>query len=115
MFNSHKKWINVSHEQIAYLQHEMSLHTRRVLFVAKLTHSLIIPALIATGLAHIAWRRWFGALLTAEFIWTGSLVLLGYYLGRSLTQLEVGLQYLTLAGVAIILLMLGRRLWRQQS
>ena len=46
---------------IDHLKQNMLTHATKVLFLAKLTVSFVIPSLIAAGLLRIPWRRWFPA------------------------------------------------------
>lgn len=88
--------------QIGVLQHEMHNHALKLLLVSKFTMGVaIIPTLIAAGMARVSWRRLIPVSLAAETIWTGVLVVAGYYLGDYITQLEQGLQYLALVGVIV--------------
>jgi membrane protein DedA with SNARE-associated domain len=87
-----------------------------ILFMAKLTVSFMIPSLIAAGLMKVPWRRWFPALFAGEMIWTGSLVLIGFYATEAIKRVEQGVEYMVLAlslVFVIIMLWMGRRLLRQ--
>jgi membrane protein DedA with SNARE-associated domain len=101
---------------IDHLKQNMLAHATKVLFLAKLTVSFVIPSLIAAGLLRIPWRRWFPALIVAETIWTGSLVLIGYYTTEALKRVERGVEYAVLAAsiaFVIFAILAGRRLVRQ--
>jgi membrane protein DedA with SNARE-associated domain len=101
---------------IEHLKHNMIKHATRVLFLAKLTVSFVIPTLIAAGLLRIPWKRWFPYFIFAECLWTGSLVLIGYYTTEALKRVEQGIEYAVLAiSVAFVAFMIfaGRRLLRQ--
>lgn len=102
------RWFKISPAQIDWLEGKIKQHTIKILFVAKLTLSMALPALIATGMARVSWRRWFGAIFLAECIWTGSLVLGGYYLSASIKTLETGVQIIALGLAALALLVLVR-------
>jgi membrane protein DedA with SNARE-associated domain len=117
------KWIiqfgrrfGVSDSLIKHLEKHMIAHATRVLFLAKLTVSFVIPSLIAAGLLRIPWRRWFPALVVAETLWTGSLVLIGFYTTEAVKRVEQRLEYAALA-VSLIFVTLvileGRRLVKQ--
>jgi membrane protein DedA with SNARE-associated domain len=87
-----------------------------ILFMAKLTVSFMIPSLIAAGLMKVPWRRWFPALFAGEMIWTGSLVLIGFYATEAIKRVEQGVEYMVLAlslVFVIIMLWMGRRILRQ--
>jgi membrane protein DedA with SNARE-associated domain len=108
--------LHIRESLIEHLKHNMIKHATRVLFLAKVTVSFSIPALIAAGLLRVKWRRWFPALVGAEVLWTGSLVLIGYYTAEATKRVERNLEYAVLAvsiGFVIFLILEGRRLVRQ--
>ena len=96
----------VKQESIERLTHGMRKHTVKILFFAKLSVSFVIPALVAAGLVKAPWRRWFPALLGAETLWTGSLVLIGFYTTEALKRVERGIEYFVIAGSIFFLGML---------
>ena len=55
----------------------------RVLFVAKLTSALIIPALIAAGMTHLGWRRVMRIIIPAQLLWSVGLTMLGFLMADS--------------------------------
>ena len=112
----YSKWTRITPEQVVRLEGEIHHHAPRLLLLAKLTMGFIIPALIATGMARVPLRRWFYALITGETIWTGTLVVLGYYFGRYVQTLENGIEATILVGsliFAAILIFYGIRTRRQ--
>jgi membrane protein DedA with SNARE-associated domain len=98
------------------LEQGMCNHAARILFMAKLTVSFMIPSLIAAGLVKVRWRRWFPALFGGEMIWTGALVLIGYYATEAIKRVEMAIEY-SILGLSLVfvifMLWLGRRLFRQ--
>jgi membrane protein DedA with SNARE-associated domain len=98
------------------LEQGMHEHAAKILFMAKLTVSFMIPSLVAAGLVKVRWRRWFPALFTGELIWTGALVLLGYYATEAIKRVEQFVEY-SILGLSLVfvifVLWLGRRLFRQ--
>ena len=101
---------------IDHLKQNMLTHATKVLFLAKLTVSFVIPSLIAAGLLRIPWRRWFPALAVAETLWTGSLLLIGYYTTEALKRVEQGVEYAVLAAsiaFVVFAILAGRRLVKQ--
>jgi membrane protein DedA with SNARE-associated domain len=108
--------LGIRESLINHLKQNMLAHATKVLFLAKLTVSFVIPSLIAAGLLRIPWRRWFPALLLAETIWTGSLLLIGYYTTEALKRVERGVEYAVLgASIAFVIfaILAGRRLVKQ--
>ena len=101
---------------LARLEQGMHDHAAKILFMAKLTASFMIPALITAGLVKIPWRKWFPALFAGEMVWTGSLVLIGFYATEAIKRVQQTLEYFMLVlPVVFILFMvwLGRRFLRQ--
>ena len=105
----HGRWFGLRERHVQRLEQGMHDHARKILIVAKLTLSLTIPTLVAAGMARVPWRRWFPAVFGAEMIWTGGLVLAGFYFAESLKRLEQGLQYVAIAGT--IIFVLGIAIW----
>ena len=102
-------------EVLERLEQGMHEHAAKILFIAKLTVSFMIPSLIAAGLVKVPWRRWFPALFAGEMIWTGSLMLIGYYATEAIKRVEQGVEYMIL-GLALVfvlfMLWLSRRVLR---
>lgn len=117
------KWImqfgqrfGVRDSLIKHLEQHMIKHATRVLFLAKLTMSFVIPSLIAAGLLRIPLRRWLPSLLLAETLWTGSLVLIGFYTTEALKRVEQWVEYAALGFAVMFVIFVifeGRRLIRQ--
>jgi membrane protein DedA with SNARE-associated domain len=98
------RWLGVQPQHLERLQGSMRRHAAKILFFAKLSMSLIIPSLITAGLVRAPWRRWFPAVFGAEMIWTGSLVLIGYYATEALKRVAQGVEYVVLSASALFVL-----------
>lgn len=110
--------MGVSRERLERLQVNMQKHAVKVLFFAKLSMSLMIPSLIAAGMVKARWRSWFPAVFSGELIWTGGLVLIGYYATEAIKRVEQGIEYFILGGsIAFVLFMLwlSRRILRDSE
>ena len=99
------------------LEQGMHEHAAKILFIAKLTVSFMIPSLIAAGLVKVPWRRWFPALFAGEMIWTGSLMLVGYFATEAIKRVQQGVEYLIL-GLSLVFIVfiiwIGRRVLRKR-
>lgn len=98
------------------LRSEMHEHAVKVLFLAKLTVTFVIPSLITAGLLRLPLKRWLPPFVAAETVWTGSLVLIGYYTVAAIKRVERGVEYLILFLTILLVLFLirtGRRLVRE--
>jgi membrane protein DedA with SNARE-associated domain len=108
-------WFGIKQNTIQRLKLGIHEHVGKFLFVAKLTLGLVVPTLVAAGLARVPWRRWIGVLLLAESIWTGCLVLAGYYYGQYVLRIENGIKWLSLGSTIILIIGLGIYFLRQHS
>jgi membrane protein DedA with SNARE-associated domain len=110
--------MGLSQNNTENLQKNMRKHAVKVLFFAKLSMSLMIPSLIAAGLVKAPWRRWFPAVFGGEIIWTGGLVLIGYYATEAIKRIEQGVEYFIL-GASLVFIMamfvVGRRILRESE
>ncbi len=110
--------MGLNHGHMQRLQTNMRKHAVKVLFFAKLSMSLMIPSLIAAGLVKARWRNWFPAVFSGEIIWTGALVLIGFYATEAIKRIEQGLEYLILGATlafVIFMLVLSRRILRESE
>ena len=92
----------VKENVMTHLQKDIHDHIHKILFIAKLTMGLVIPTLMAAGLARVPFKRWFFVLFGAECLWTGSLVLAGYYFGAFTHHIESNLRWISLAGALLL-------------
>jgi membrane protein DedA with SNARE-associated domain len=100
------RWFGLRREHLVRLEQAMCRHASKILLVAKLTAGFIIPSLVAAGLARVPWRRWLPVIATGEMIWTGSLVLIGYYTTTAIYSIAHDLQYLIVAASIVFLLVI---------
>ena len=100
---SHGRWLGLRRNHLDHLKQSMQNNSPKILLVAKLTAGFVIPLLIATGLAKVPWRRWFPVVFSAEILWTGSLVWIGYSATETIKTVEMGIEYVGIAGSILIL------------
>jgi membrane protein DedA with SNARE-associated domain len=108
----------ISNRRMEILQISMRKHAIKVLFLAKLSMSLMIPSLIAAGLVKAPIRKWFPAVFGGEIIWTGALILIGYYGTEAIKRVELGLEYVLLGGsiaFVIFIIYLSRRILKESE
>ena len=112
------RWVGLHQRHIDRLEAEMHLHATKLIVLSKLAIGLIIPTLIAAGLARIALRRWLPLVLLVETTWTIVLVNLGYHGAGVLTQFERGIQLfgaIALLLVGSLIVWYGRRIFQQSE
>ncbi len=114
----YSRWIRLKPEQVFLLSSRLEQNTTKVLFLAKITAGLVIPTLMAAGLIRAPWRKWFLPIFIGETLWTGALVLLGYYATSLLFQVERTIGYLVVGGSALFFLAIAyavRRVLRHDN
>jgi membrane protein DedA with SNARE-associated domain len=115
------KRLGMRRDLLERLRENLLEHAVKVLFLAKLTVSLVIPSLITAGLLRLPLRRWFLPFLAAETLWTGALVLIGYSTVQALTRVERGIETVVLFGSILFvatLVVAGHRIvknWMQEQ
>lgn len=107
-------WLRNQEAIVHQLEEQMQCHGIRILIIAKLWFGIAaIPALIASGLLHLPWYRILPAICICEIIWSGTLVLTGYYLTAYLGGFEAVQSYASTIGLATAFLAALFLLWRK--
>ncbi|MDE0141968.1 MAG: DedA family protein [Caldilineaceae bacterium] len=107
------RWLGLRSHHLEQLQTEMRESGPRLLFAAKAFSVLVIPMLVAAGMARVPFRRWFPIVLLGELIWVPALAVIGYQTTEVVRRVELGLHYLPLAGglvLLVLMLVAARRL-----
>jgi membrane protein DedA with SNARE-associated domain len=94
-------------KMVELLQKAMQKHYLKVLLFGKLSLGLAIPAVISAGLCRIKWRRWFPVVIVGEFIFTGMLVLLGYFATESILHVDKIVKVVGITTTVICLILLS--------
>lgn len=87
------------------LRDGMRSHATKILLMAKLSFGLAVPTLVAAGLSKLSWKKWFPIVFIGETIFTGTLVIIGYYATEAIKQVEQGIHLflLLMTGLIIVL------------
>lgn len=94
-------WFGLRSHHVDRLEHEMHRHATKLIALSKLAIGLIIPTLIAAGLARVPWRRWFPLVFSIEILWTLIIVNLGFHGAGLIREMEQGIQVLGIVMLAI--------------
>jgi len=111
-------WFGLRNHHVDRLEQEMHRHATKLIALSKLAIGLIIPTLVAAGLARVPWRRWFPLVLSIEILWTLLIVNLGYHGAGLLTRMEQGIQLIGIAMLALIVcaaIKYGGRIFHRQE
>jgi membrane protein DedA with SNARE-associated domain len=112
------RWVGIKPEHIVRIEGEINRYAPHLLLLAKLTMGFIVPTLVATGMARVPLRRWFPSLAVGETIWTGTLVVLGFFFGRYVQTLENGIETVVWIGSLVFIAIIafyGIRTLRQMK
>jgi membrane protein DedA with SNARE-associated domain len=107
------RWAGFRREYLNRLTTAMQNHGLKILFFAKLTAGFMIPALIAAGVARLPWKRWFPILLLGEMVWTGMLIIIGYFTTEAIKDVSQVVAYIILFISILFLIVIvwqGRRI-----
>lgn len=99
------RFLHLDLRKITFLKEAIAKNAVKILAIAKLTNGLIVPALIATGLARVSLRRWFPIIFITNLITTGVFVALGFFTAVNLLKFDHWVRYIAL-GFSFILLIL---------
>ena len=105
------RWLGLQRHHLDRLELEMHTHATKLIALSKLAIGLIIPTLVAAGLARVPWKRWFPLVLTIEVLWTIFIVNLGYHSTGLITQFEHSLQ---VVGVIALIAIIAAIVWYAQ-
>jgi membrane protein DedA with SNARE-associated domain len=86
------------------LRSGMHSHATKILLMAKLSFGLAVPTLVAAGLSRLSWKKWFPVVFIGETIFTGTLVIIGYFATEAIKQVEQGLHLFLLLMTGLFIL-----------
>lgn len=112
------RWLGLQRHHLDRLELEMHTHATKLIALSKLAIGLIIPTLIAAGLARVSWKRWFPLVLLIEILWTILMVNLGYHSAGLITQLERSIQVVGVAALVAIIIVIvwyAQRMYRKNE
>jgi len=101
------RFLKISPASIDLLKGKMQRNVVKILLVAKLTNGMVVPALIATGVAKVPLRRWFPTIFFANLLVTGGFALFGYYTAINIMKLEHWIRYLALGFSFVLFILVG--------
>lgn len=101
------RWLKLTPEKLDILTRSVQNNAVKILFIAKVTNGLIVPALIATGLARVKLRRWFPMIFVSNFLITAVFVCLGYFTAMNIMKLQHWLRYLAMGFSILIIIFLS--------
>lgn len=104
LINRWGHFFSLTTDNVEKLQGLFQKHQTKILFISKLTtgFGFAIATLIAAGAAHVPFKKYFAINFFGQFIWTGILVALGYFVGHIYGLFDKSLQWGFIAGIIIL-------------
>jgi membrane protein DedA with SNARE-associated domain len=102
-----KRWghlIRVTDEDVDKLGDHFGSHSGKTLIIGKLTHSLGSVVLFSAGMAKMPFWKFIWYNLVSTLPKTLVLLIVGYYFGEAYPQIKTYFDYITLAGLLIVVL-----------
>ena len=84
------------------------------ILLAKLSNSLSLPAVLAAGNSGLPLRQWLPGAVIGELIWTIPLLLFGYFVTDSSSNLNSGISYLILVSSTLFLVVFILKAMKQR-
>lgn len=100
----HLRWLGVTADKVDVAKQIVKRDAIKLLIFSKLTNWITIPALVATGMATVPWKRWFPLIVISNFLIGASVMSLGYFAASSIMQIQSGLRYATLGFTLLFIL-----------
>ena len=98
------KWTGITPKMLDMLIGKIQQDVNKLLAFAKVTNWMTIPALIATGVAQVPWRRWVLLVFVSNFLVAAIMVPLGYYATFNLLQFQKGMTSIALGFTLVFII-----------
>ncbi len=94
-------YIGITTERIIKMERHFSSHAGKTIFLAKITHAIGLPFIIAAGMARVRFKTFFSYSLWATLPKSLLFVVLGYYVGTSYQKINTVLKDFTIAVIML--------------
>ena len=111
----HGRWFGMRPHHVARLEREMRSHAPLLIIFAKIAYGLIVPTLVAAGLARVPWRKWFPIVFVVETLWSCLLVWIGFHTTAFIQDFEhilhaIGVAVLAAGAIFLLMRFLRKRI-----
>lgn len=96
-------YIGITTERITKLERHFLSHAGKTIFLAKITHAIGLPFIIAVGMAQVRFKTFFSYSFWATLPKSLIFVLLGYYAGRSYQKINIVLKDFTIVVIMLVI------------
>jgi len=99
------RWFNIPMDKAEKTKKIFYEHPCKIIIIGKLTHILGLPILVGAGLARYSWPKFLFFNFLATIIKSAALLSIGYYLADRWQKAESIFSYISLAGIALLVLL----------
>jgi membrane protein DedA with SNARE-associated domain len=97
------RWLGLRPRHLARLERAMHDHASKLILLSKVAYGMIVPTLLAAGMARVPWRRWLPVVIVMETVWSFVLVWIGFHATWLISDFERGLRIVGLAVITALL------------
>ncbi len=101
------KFLRINTTKVRRLEKVVNRHAVKLILFGKMATGIIIPVLIATGVARVPLRKWFPVVLGSNLLVSAVYVFIGYHLAANLVKAQEGIRYFTIVAALVFILALG--------
>jgi membrane protein DedA with SNARE-associated domain len=104
LINRYGRFLSLDADNVDKLESLFHKHQTKILFISKLTtgFGFAIATLVAAGAAKVSFKKYFAINFFGQFIWTGILMAVGYFLGNLYALVDKSLRWGFVAGIIIV-------------
>jgi membrane protein DedA with SNARE-associated domain len=98
------RFFSISEENIEKAEQFFQDHPVKILFFSKITmgFGFALATLIAAGAARVPFKKYFIINFCGQFVWTGALIAVGYFLGHLYVLVDKSLRWAFIAALIVI-------------
>jgi len=110
----HGRWFGIRPHHVQRLEREMRSHARKLIIFAKIAYGLIVPTLVAAGMARVPVRKWFPVVFVVETLWSILLVWVGFHTAAYIQDFRQTLHVVGLGLLVLVVLFVAMRFLRKR-
>jgi membrane-associated protein len=99
------KYFGITPKSFEVIKHVYQKYHEYILLISKITMGLGFPfvVLATAGIVKIPFRRYIILNVIGQFIWTGALIAIGYYLGNFYLKINKGIEIVSFIALFVVI------------
>ncbi len=109
LIQKYGRFVNLTEENVERAEEFFKTHQQKILFISKITmgFGFALATLVAAGALKINFKKYMTINILGQFIWTGFLMGVGYFLGNVYTSIDKGFRWMFLGAAIVIVFAVG--------